>query len=139
MNNDDQNLGPIEIVPEAVESTGDHHYADTTVPVIEFPQEKIALSVAGLVLAFPFPILVIILWATIDAIKGQGDTMSNLTMNAVVLYLVQFFVIPVVSLTSIIIALIVTAKSKGRARTIGYVSLGVTTVGIILLAIFLNR
>lgn len=141
--NDDKNqqesLGPIEYVSEVTESTNEHHYnndADLYVP--EFKEQK-ALSIFGLILAIPFPVFTIILWITLDSLKGQGQVFGEHTMNAVFLYLVQFFILPVLSITSIIIAFIVTIKSKEIAKKIGYVSLGVTGAGLIILGIFLNH
>jgi len=129
----------IEIVREVTESTDDHQYRDTQPIKLEVIRDRSISAILSLVLALPLPIMVIILWATLDAIKGSGQTFSNLTMNAVVLYLFQFFVVPVTSLISIILAIIVATNAKGRAAKIGYVSLGVSLVGIILLAVFLEQ
>ncbi|HEY8886756.1 MAG TPA: hypothetical protein VIM31_04655 [Candidatus Microsaccharimonas sp.] len=139
--NDDKNqpLGPIEYSSEVTESTGDHHYSNDLNVVLGAPKEQTALSIFGLVLALPFPILVTILWVTLSMIKGQGQSLGEGTMNAVFLYLLQFFVIPLLSITSIIIASIVTMKSKHIAKRIGYISFGVTGVGFVILGLFLNN
>lgn len=105
----------------------------------DYDAKPIALAVISLILAFPFPILIIVLWSTITTIKTSGEAISNLTMNVVFLYLVQFFVIPVVALTSVIIALIGTVKWTGIARSTSYVALSLTMIGFILLGLFLNR
>ena len=143
--NDDKNqqpaesLGPMEFVPEVVESTNDHHYSnDTTGNTPQVP-EQTALSVVGLILALPFPILIAILWVTLNGIKAQDQALGEHAMNAVFLYLLQFFVVPVTSIASVIIAFIVTMKSKAIAKKIGYVSMGVTGVGFIILGLFLNN
>lgn len=102
-------------------------------------EKRTALSIFGLILALPFPVLIIFLWVALAAIKGQGESLGEGTMNAVFLYLLQFFVVPVLSIASIIIAFIVTLKSKQVAKKIGYVSMGVTAVGFILMGLFLNN
>ncbi len=110
--------------------------------------KPIVLAITSLILALPFPILIIVLWSTVNAIKGMGEAVSSLTMNAVFLYLVQFFVIPVLAITSVVIALIVTAKWKGQARididsdnlTIGLKdgSMGGAKLGLCYFGIFLK-
>lgn len=134
-------LGPIEFMPEVVESTNDHHYSDdlTGMPAASKEKEQTALSVVGLILALPFPILIIILWTTLNVIKQHNQVLGEGTMNAVFLYLLQFFVVPILSLTSIIIAFIVTLKPARLPKKIGYISLGVTGVGFIILGLFLNH
>lgn len=132
-------LGPIEYSSEVTESTGDHHYSNEVTPVVGVSQKQTALSVIGLVLAVPFPVLVTILWVTLNGIKGQGQSLGEGAMNAVVLYLLQFFVVPLLSITSLIIASIVTMKSKEVAKKIGYISFGVTGLGFVLLGLFLNH
>lgn len=127
----------IEYVSEAVES-GNHPYSTSLAPVIVV-KEQTALSVIGLILALPFPILIIVLWATLNVIKQQDQALGEGTMNAVFLYLLQFFVVPVLSITSIIIAFVVTLKSKEIAKKIGYISFGLTGIGCIILGLFLNR
>jgi hypothetical protein len=127
----------IEYVHEAVES-GEHPYSTDPTPIY-VPKEQTALSIIGLILALPFPILIIILWLTLNGIKQQNQGLGDGTMNAVFLYLVQFFVVPVLSVTSVIIGFIVTLKSKEIAKKIGYISFGVTGVGLIILGIFLNN
>lgn len=140
--NDDKNqesLGPIEYSSEVTESTGDHHYNNDPANLPGAPKEQTALSVIGLILALPFPILVIVLWATLNVIKQQNQGFGEGTMNAVFLYLLQFFVVPVLSITSIVIAFIVTTKSKRIAKKLGYISLGITGAGFVILGIFLNN
>lgn len=140
--NDDKRqepLGPIEYTSEVTESTGDHHYSNDPTGVPGAPKEQTALSIIGLILAFPFPILIIVLWTTLDTIKGQGNSLGEGTMNAVFLYLLQFFVVPLLSITSIIIAFIVTLKSKQSAKKIGYISFGITGAGFIIMGLFLNH
>ena len=105
----------------------------------DYDAKPIALAVTSLILSFPFPILILVLWSTINAIKTNGEAISNVTMNVVFLYLVQFFVIPIVAITSVVIALIGTTKWTGKARSMSYGALGLTTVGVILLGLFLNR
>jgi hypothetical protein len=104
----------------------------------EVVPEQTPLAIVGLILALPFPILIIVLWATLDSIQGAGQPFSEGAMNAVLLYLFQFFVVPVLSIASVIIAFIVTTKSKQIAKKIGYVSLGVTVIGLVILGLFLN-
>lgn len=136
MNNDKDTK--IEYVTEAVESTGPQAYPTNLTPVF-IVREQTALSLLGLILALPFPVLIIILWITLNVIKQQNQGLGEGTMNAVFLYLLQFFVVPVLSLASIIIASIVTMKSKEIAKKIGYVTFGITAVGFIILGLFLNR
>lgn len=141
MNNDkkpQESLGPIEYSSEVTESTTDHHYNDQS-STLGGPKEPTALSIFGLVLSLPFPIFVIVLWVTLATIKGQGQSLGEGTMNAVFLYLFQFFVVPVLSIASIIIAFIVTSRSKLIAKKIGYISWGITGLGFIILGIFLNN
>ena len=144
--NDDKNqqpstesLGPIEFAPEVVESTNDHHYSNDTTLVAPEAREQTALSVIGLILALPFPILIAILWATLAGIKEQNQGLGEGAMGAVFLYLLQFFVVPVTSITSVVIAFIVTMKSKAIAKKIGYISMGVTGAGFVILGLFLNN
>jgi len=138
--NTPESLGPIEFVPEVTESTGDPQYSNSPAqePLI-VTKEQTALSIFGLILALPFPILIVILWVMLAAIKQQDISLADVTMNAIFLYLLQFFVIPVLSITSIIIAFIVTIKSKFIAKKIGYISMGVTGLGLIILGLFLNH
>lgn len=133
--NDDK----IEYASEVTESTGDHQYSNDLTGTVGVPKEQTALSVIGLVLALPFPILVAVLWITLNVIKQQNQALGEGTMNAVFLYLLQFFVVPLLSIASVIIASIVTMKSKQIARKIGYISFGVTGLGFILLGLFLNH
>lgn len=105
----------------------------------DYDAKPIVLAVTSLILAVPFPILIIVLWTTVSTIKSNGEAISNLTMNAVFLYLVQFFVIPIVVLTSVIIALIGTAKWTGKVRTVCYAALCLTASGVVILGLFLNR
>jgi hypothetical protein len=135
--NDDKDA-KIEYITEAVESTGSQAYPANLTPVFVV-REQTALSLIGLILALPFPVLIIILWLTLNVIKQQNQGLGEGTMNAVFLYLLQFFVVPVLSLVSIIIASIVTMKSKEIAKKIGYVTFGITAVGFIILGLFLNR
>ena len=97
------------------------------------------LAIAGLILALPFPILIAILWGTLSGIKQQQTGLGEGTMNAVLLYLVQFFVVPVLSLGSIIISCIVTMKADQTVKRIGYAALGITGLGFIILGLFLNN
>jgi len=101
-------------------------------------KDRTALSVVGLILALPFPILIAVLWATLGVIKEQNQSFGDGTMNAVVLYLLQFFVVPILTITSLIIASIVTMKSQVTPKKIGYVSFVITGIGFIILGIFLN-
>lgn len=137
-NNQQEPLGPIEYSSSVVESTGEAHYNGSIPAPIVVPKEQTVLATIGLILAFPFPILIIVLWATLSAVKGQAQSFSDVTMNAVLLYLLQFFVVPVVSLISIIIGFIVTSKSRGVARKLGYVSFAVMGVGFVVLGLFLQ-
>lgn len=139
MNNPDEEHLKIEVLSEVTDSGNDHHYADTQGAVGEIPKEQTALSVIGLILATPFPILITILWITLSGIKEQQQSLGAGAMNAVLLYLLQFFLVPLLSLTSVIIAFIVTMKSKEIAKKLGYVSLGVTGLGLIILGLFLNH
>ncbi|MDB5179715.1 MAG: hypothetical protein JWN12_347 [Candidatus Saccharibacteria bacterium] len=144
--NDDKNpqdsresLGPIEYTSEVTESTSDHQYSNDQAGVPGAPKEQTILSVVGLILALPFPILVTILWVTLSVIKQQNQGLGEGTMNAVFLYLLQFFIVPLLSTISIIIGFIVTIKSQQIAKKIGYISFGVTGVGFVILGIFLNN
>jgi hypothetical protein len=144
--NDDKNpqdplapLGPIEYTSEVTESTEDHHYSNDITGVPGAPKEQTTLSVIGLILALPFPILVITLWVTLSIIKQQSQGLGEGTMNAVFLYLLQFFIVPLLSTISVIIGFIVTMKSQQIAKKIGYISFGVTGVGFVILGIFLNN
>jgi len=97
------------------------------------------LPVASVVLALPFPILIIILWATLETLKGQASLTGELTMNAFVLYALQFFVIPILSLTSVIIAMILSIKGNKIVKRLSYVAMAITGIGLILMGLFLNR
>lgn len=141
MNQDDnqqESLDPIEYSSSVTESTSDHQYNDDIGIVTVVPKEQTALATIGLILALPFPILTIVLWATLSVVKQQSQTFSDATMNAVVLYLLQFFVVPVLSIISIVIAFIVTNKSKQIAKKIGYASFVVTAIGFVILSMFLH-
>ena len=139
--NDDKrdSLGPIEYVSEMTESTGEHHYSEQPVEYVPVVKEQTALSIFGLILAVPFPVLTLVLWATLHSLEGQGQAFGQGAMNAVVLYLLQFFVVPLLSLASVVIAFIVTLKSQAVAKKIGYVSMAVTGAGLVILGIFLNH
>lgn len=128
----------LEVFAEQTDSGDDHHYNDNLAPTLEVRKEQTALAVIGLVLAFPFPLLIILLWLTLSGIKADQLTVGEGAMNAVVLYLLQFFIVPLLSVTSIIIGFIVTTQSMMIARKIGYVSLGITGVGFVILGLFLN-
>lgn len=97
------------------------------------------LAVVSIALALPFPILVTILWITLAGIKEQSSGLSNGLMNTVFLYLVQFFIVPLLSITSIIIACLATMKTDKTVKRIGYVALGITGLGFIVLGLFLNN
>ena len=134
----DENM-KVEVMHEVTESTSDHMYKDEPAPIIVV-HEQTTLAVIGLILALPFPILIIVLWVTLNTIKGSGDQVLGAgTMNAVLLYLFQFFVVPLLSVLSIVIGFIVTLKSRQIAKKIGYISFGVTGLGFILLGFFLNN
>ena len=138
MNDPDGHM-KIEFVSESTDSGDNHQFADAS-QTLGLPQkEQTTLSVIGLILALPFPILIIILWATLSVIKQKNSIYGEGTMNAVFLYLLQFFVVPVLSITSVVIGLIVTHKSKLIARKIGYVLLVITGLGVIILGLFLNN
>jgi hypothetical protein len=111
---------------------------NSTIPSAPDSPRQLAVSYLGLILAIPFPIMIIILWMTISAIKGQPQALGEGTMKAVLLYLVQFFVVPTLSVASIVIAFVVTSKSQALAKKIGYISLAVTGVGFVLMGLFLN-
>ena len=102
-------------------------------------REQTALAVIGVILALPFPILISVLWATLRVIEQQNQSLGEGTMNAVFLYLLQFFVVPILTIGSVIIAFKVTIESRLIARKIGYVSLGITGLGFVLLGLFLNN
>jgi len=137
---DDQPHEKIVFVRESTESTGDHHYADTgtTHPVILDEPDRTPLAIISLVLALPFPVTIIILWISFNAIKGQAQSFSNITMNVVFLYLFQFFVIPVLTIIAVWLAYIVVSKSKGRAKKLAIASLSLTAIGFVLMALFLQ-
>lgn len=135
-----ESLGPIEFISEVTESThAPQNIGDTKGPrhAIE-AKEQTPLSITGLILAFPFPVLIIVLWMTLDVIKDQNQAFGEGTMNAVLLYLLQFFVVPLLSLISVIIGFVVTMNSKHIAKKIGYISFGITGLGFIILGLFLN-
>jgi hypothetical protein len=127
----------IEYVSGATESTDSQLYSASPAPVVI--KEQTALSIIGLILAFPFPIIIIILWVTLHVIKQQNQALGEGTMTAVFLYFLQFFVVPIFSLTSVIIGFIVTLKSKEIAKKIGYISFGITGIGLLILGLFLNN
>jgi len=129
----------IEVIAEATDSGDNHQYSNDLTPVSEVQKEQTALSVIGLILALPFPILIAVLWVTITVIKQQNQALGEGAMNAVFLYLLQFFLVPLLSITSVIIAFIVTIKSRHIAKRLGYISMGVTGAGLILLGLFLNH
>ena len=137
---DDQPHEKIVFVRESTESTGDHHYADTgtTQPVILDEPDRTPLAIISLVLALPFPVTIIILWISFNAIKGQAQSFSNITMNVVFLYLFQFFVIPVLTIGAVWLAYVVVSKSKGRAKKLAIASLSLTVIGFVLMALFLQ-
>ncbi|RWZ78288.1 MAG: hypothetical protein EOT05_00795 [Candidatus Microsaccharimonas sossegonensis] len=108
-------------------------------PLPSAPKEQTLLAIVGLILALPLPIFIIILWTTLNGIKGQGQGLGEGTMNAVFLYLFQFFVVPLLTTTSIIIGFVVTLKSRQLARKIGYLSFGILGAGFVILGIFLNN
>ena len=101
-------------------------------------------SIISIIFALPLPILITILWMTIAEIKGQSNVVNSQTMNAIILYAVQFFIIPLCSAGSIILALKVLIISvKGSidfviARRLAVTSLSVTAIGCVLLALFLQ-
>ena len=101
-------------------------------------------SIVSIIFALPLPILITILWMTIAEIKGQANVVSSQTMNAIVLYAVQFFIIPLSSAGSISVALrviVVSLKYNDSlviARRLAIASLTVTVIGCILLALFLR-
>ena len=97
-------LGPIEYGREVVESTGDHQYKNSGGPIEPVSREQVILSVIGLILALPFPILILILWSTTNDLRGQPEGYTEGAANLVGLYLLQFFVVPVLSITSVVIA-----------------------------------
>lgn len=134
-----EDLGPIEYSSEVTESTGNQHFNNEASPTLGVPKEQTLLAIIGLILALPLPIFVIILWITLNTIKGQGQGLGEGTMNAVFLYLFQFFIVPLLTTASIIIGFIVTMKSKQIAKKIGYISFGITVLGFIILGIFLNH
>jgi len=134
-----ESLGTVEYAPQVVESTNDHHYSNDTTPVVQKNKEQVALSVTGLILALPFPILIIILWVTLAGIKGEPQGLAEGAMNAVFIYLLQFFIVPVTSIASVVIGFIVTMKSQAIAKKIGYISFAVTGVGFVVLGLFLNN
>ena len=134
MNDDNK----IEFIPEATESTGLPR-RNTPPTILEQKNEQTALSIIGLILALPFPILIVILWITLNIIKQQNQALGEGTMNAVFLYLVQFFIVPVLTIASVVIAFKVTMNSKLIAKKIGYISLGVTALGFVILGLFLNN
>ena len=135
---DENKHSKIEVIAEQTDSGDDHHYSNNTALPLEERREQLALAVIGLVLAVPFPLLIILLWLTLNGIKADQTTIGEGAMNAVGLYLLQFFVVPLTTLASIIIGFIVTSQSKMIARRMGYVSLGVTAVGFVVLGLFLN-
>jgi len=134
---DNQPHEKIEFISEVTESTGDHHYANTQAPLLD-TRNRIPLAVASVVLAVPFPVTIIILWATFNEIKGQNQSFSDVTMNAVFLYLFQFFAIPVLTFGALWMATRVISKSQGRAKKLAYVSLTITVIGFVLMALFLQ-
>lgn len=139
MNNDSQGpLGPIEYSSEVTESTTNHGFANEQPNALVPAKERLALSVFGLVLSIPFPVLIVVLWLTLNVIKEQNQALGEGTMNAVFLYLLQFFVVPVLTVSSLIIAFMVTLKSGRIAKKLGYVSFGITTLGFMILGVFLN-
>lgn len=108
-------------------------------PQPDAPKEQTALAIIGLVLALPFPILITVLWVTLNSIHQQSQPLGEGTMNTVLLYLVQFFIVPLLSITSIVIGFIVTMKSREIAKKIGYASFAVTGIGFVILGLFLNH
>jgi len=137
---DEQPHEKIVFVRESTESTGDHHYADTgtTQPVVLDEPDRTPLAIMSLILALPFPVTIITLWVTFNTIKGQAQSFSNVTMNAVFLYLFQFFVIPVLTIGAVWLAYIVISKSRGRAKKLAIASLSLTVIGFVLMALFLQ-
>jgi hypothetical protein len=135
----DENEHPkIEVFAEQTDSGDNHQYNNSTALPLEERRDQLALAVIGLVLAVPFPVLIISLWLTLNGIKADQSTIGEGAMNAVALYLLQFFVVPLTTLASVIIGFIVTSQSKMIARRVGYVSLGLTAVGFVILGLFLN-
>ena len=134
---DNQPHEKIEFISEVTESTGDHHYADIK-PVVKESINRTPLAVVSLILALPFPVTIVTLWATFNEIKGQGQSFSDVTMNAVLLLLFQFFVIPVLSFISVWAAIVVSSKSTGRDKKLAYGALSITIAGFILMAFFLQ-
>lgn len=127
----------IEYISGAIESTDNQLYSAIPAPVVV--KEQTVLSIVGLILAFPFPIIIIILWATLHVIKQQNQALGEGAMTAVFLYFLQFFIVPIFSLTSVIIGFIVTLRSKDIAKKIGYISFGITGIGLLILGLFLNN
>ena len=140
-NKDPNSLGPIEYQREVVESTNDPQYNKSVAAVGEqsVTKEQVIFAAVGIILALPFPILIIILWISLNGLKGQPQTLGDGTMNLIWLYLFQFFIVPVLTVCSAIIAFLVTTKSKQLAKKLGYISLGVTGLGFVLLGLFLNN
>lgn len=136
MNNDKDK---IEFMREAVESTGEPRRGPLGPAAEALPNERKIMAIISLIFSAPFPVAIIFLWMTLGAIEGQGTVFSDATMNAVLVYLLLFFVIPLFSLASVILAFIVTTKASIAAKKMGYISLVVTLIGFIILGIFLNR
>jgi hypothetical protein len=126
----------IEIMPESVEY-GDQKVEYKKPEVTQESRERLGSALVALGLSLVFPIVLLILWIT------QGDPSPGLFQDRVVsvllLYLVLIFTVPIASIISIIMALLVVSRSTGRARKIAYAALGVTGVGLILLGFFVSR
>lgn len=102
------------------------------------PSRTNVYSIISIVLALPLPILITILWITLDGIKQEANLMSSQAMNAIILYAVQFFIIPLCSAGSIIIAIKVLMSRFEIASRLAIASLSITAAGCVLLALFLQ-
>lgn len=111
---------------------------DQQIATFNAPKERRLTAIGSLIFALPFPILIIVLWATVSSLKGSAALTGPAAMTAVILYFLQFFLVPLFTVTSIILACIAITKSKTSAKKIAYVSLALSASGFILLALFLN-
>jgi len=136
--NDQPQDQKIEVMHESV-AYGDTklEYSAPAAPV--GLHERLVLAWTSLVLSLPFPVLLIWLWSTLGSQPSPSIFQNNGVVIAVGLYMLLIFIAPLTSIASSILGLMAITRPKSRTRTIGYVSLGVTTLGLTLLGFFVSR
>jgi hypothetical protein len=104
-------------------------------PIPTSTVERKGLAIASLILAFPAPILIMILWATL---VDKSDTDIGVkAMQAVFAYVVLLFTGAPASIISVVLGIIAIVKSRKTARVLSIVSLIISGITLILFIAFL--